>query len=353
MNIHVEADRDGAVGVNPLRVLHPLMLREGPTGDGDGRGSFAGVALDVETTGLDPKKGRVVELALRRFRYDRSGTITDIDKAYEWREDPGEPLTPEIKALTGLTDEDLVGREIDEAAATRLLRSASFVVAHNSRFDRTWVENRLPEATELAWCCSMAQVDWRARGFDGRVLGYLLVQAGFYHCGHRASADVDALIQMLCHRDTDGRTALKELIERGSQPGWIVRARGADFGVKDLLRERGYRWSGDEKVWWREVEDDHLVAEVLARQPSLLGGFKIKGARTRPRTDHAADALPLTAASRRRAFQRDESNRHRASRGSPVGLSLSSVKCFDRWIGWAGIWATVAMAGFANASPTE
>ncbi|MGJ3629336.1 hypothetical protein AB5I41_25245 [Sphingomonas sp. MMS24-JH45] len=67
-----------------------------------------------------------------------------------------------------------------------LLRSASFIVAHDSGFDRTSIERaRLPDAAGLAWVCSMRQVDWRARGFDGRVLGYLLIQNGFYHCGHR------------------------------------------------------------------------------------------------------------------------------------------------------------------------
>ncbi|QCB43262.1 DNA polymerase III subunit epsilon [Sphingomonas sp. PAMC26645] len=244
-----------------VRILHPLKLREGSTGDGCARGSFVGVAVDVETTSLDAKTGKVIELALRRFRYDGAGIVTDIDQAFEWREDPGEPLTDEIRTLTGITDADLAGQEIDEDSATRLLQSASFVVAHNSAFDRSFIEMRLPEAKRLAWTCSLSQVDWRARGFDGRSLGYLLVQNGFYHCGHRASADVDALIQMLRHRNADGRTALAEMIERGSQSSWLVSAKGADFSVKDLLKQRGYRWSSGDRVWWREVDDKALKPE--------------------------------------------------------------------------------------------
>jgi DNA polymerase-3 subunit epsilon len=263
-----------------VRHLLPLRLSKGPTVDGIHRGRFVGAAIDVETTGLDHRTGRIIELAIRRFRYDDAGEITHLDEPYEWREDPGEPLTEEIRRLTGLTDADLAGREIDEGAATRLLRSATIVVAHNARFDRTWVENRLPEACGLDWDCSMSEVDWRARGFDGKVLGYLLMQAGFYFCGHRASADVDALIQMLRHVSAGGRTALSEMIELGSRPSWMIRARGADFGVKDLLRERGYRWSSNDKVWWREIEDRCLDEEQfwLARnvydfsaKPKALG----------------------------------------------------------------------------------
>ena len=262
MITQLEVGRPTAGG-GDVRVLHPLRLDEGPTGEGEGRGPHIGVAIDVETTGLDPKTGRIIELAIRRIRYDAGGVVTEIDRPYEWREDPGEPLSAEITALTGLTDEDLAGQEIDEDGATRLLRSASFIVAHNAGFDRAWVEKRLPDAAGLNWCCSMRQIDWRARGFDGRVLGYLLLQRGYYHCGHRASADVDALIQMLRHEDAAGRTALSEMIETGSKPTWIVRARGAHFDLKDRLRARGYRWDAadDRKVWWREVADDQLVQE--------------------------------------------------------------------------------------------
>ncbi|MGP7795620.1 3'-5' exonuclease [Sphingomonas sp. CLY1604] len=258
-----DARSDGVATSNDLRVLYPLRLDEGPTGDGDGRGPYVGVAIDVETTGLDHRRGKVIEMAIRRFRYDRQGVITDIDEAFQWREDPGEPLSPEIVSLTRLTDIDLVGEEIDEDGATRLLNSASFVVAHNAAFDRNWVEARLPGAKGLPWCCSMRQIDWRRRGFDGRALGYLLVQDGFYHNGHRASADVDALIQMLRHRDGDGTTALAEMVAMGARDSFVVRAKGAHFDMKDELRARGYRWDASDgmKVWWREVDRDDLVQE--------------------------------------------------------------------------------------------
>ncbi|UZK68854.1 3'-5' exonuclease [Sphingomonas sp. S1-29] len=263
MRIRTQGGLADAAAKEDVRVLRPLRLSTGATGDGIARGSHVGVAIDVETTSLLVETGKVIELAIRRFRYDQDGIITDIDEAYEWREDPGEPLTDEIKALTRLTDADLAGQEIDEDDATRLLQSASFVVAHNASFDRAWVERRLPRAAGLPWCCSMRQIDWRSRGFDGRVLGFLLVQNGFYHCGHRASSDVDALIQLLRHRDSDGRTGLSEMIATGSKPSWIVRARGAHFDRKDELRARGYRWDAtvDRKVWWREVPDEDLVPE--------------------------------------------------------------------------------------------
>ncbi|WP_210358330.1 3'-5' exonuclease [Sphingomonas beigongshangi] len=257
------AGRESAAGDEESRVLHRLDLTRGPTGEGRSPGPFVGVSVDVETTGLDFESDAIIELALRRFRYDAEGIVTDLDMSRSWLEDPRRSISLETTAITGLTDADLVGRFVDDDIATAVLRSADLVVAHNSRFDRPWVERRLEGATGLAWGCSMEQVDWRAAGFDGRGLGYLLCQAGWYHSGHRAAADADAVVQLLRHRFPDGTTALSQLVARTKRSSWVVTAVGADFGVKDLLRARGYRWDPVRRAWWREIVDEARLDEEL------------------------------------------------------------------------------------------
>lgn len=283
---------DTAAADGLVRALHPLVLPTGPTGAADIPGEFGGLAIDVETTGLNAESDKVIELAMRTFRYNREGIITHIYEPHCWREDPDEPLSPAITQITGLTDEDVRGCRIDEVKATELMKKVSFVVAHNSAFDRKFVEARLPEVAGLAWCCSLNQVDWRARGMGHASLGFLLHECGYYHTGHRADSDVDALIQVLRHRDANGTTALTELIQRGSALGWSVKAVGAAYDTKGTLKERGYRWDARNRCWSIELENDDALTAERAWLAEIVYSAG-KGARA-----HEPTISPITAHTR-------------------------------------------------------
>jgi len=244
------------------RLLRRLDVREGLTGVGGREGTTIGVVVDVETTGIGDDDV-IIELALRRFRADPDGVIVKIDRPYSWLEDPGRDLPADIVKLTGLTDADLAGQVIDNEAAVRLLKSADYVCAHNAKFDRRHVERRLPDAAGLAWTCSCSDIDWRRAGYDGRSLGWLLTQCGWFHGAHRAADDVDAVIALLQQELEPGETALSEMVATARAPSWRFRAVGAAFELKDQLRLRGYRWDaeGDPKCWWRDVPDAKRAEE--------------------------------------------------------------------------------------------
>lgn len=257
-----EQDRVASGGAGEdVRVLRRLEVKEGFTGEGTDEGASVCVVVDVETTGLDHDNDAMIQLGMRRFRFDADGVITRIGQSHSWYEDPGRPIPPEIAALTGITDADVAAQRFPDDDVVRALNHAAIVVAHHASFDRKWIEKRFPAAAGLGWACSMADVPWERHGFDGRKLGFLGMQCGFFYDAHRADVDVDAVVALLGHRFDGGRTAMSVMMENAHADSWFVRAWGAAFDVKDRLRCRGYRWNPGEKVWAKEIRDEDRLAE--------------------------------------------------------------------------------------------
>lgn len=244
------------------RVLRRMRTMERHEPHGFSTAVIRGVCLDVETTGLDPMKDRVIELAVQSFEADANGRIVATGRPYGWLEDPRMPISDEITRVTRLRAEDLVGRSIHDGEAYSILSSADVVIAHNAAFDCPFVERRIPETVGSPWACSLKGVDWAAEGFEGRTLSQLCGAMGWFYEAHRAGVDVTALLHLLDHELADGATVLKRLLDRERRPTWLIEAVGAPFDAKDRLRERGYRWNPDRAAWWREVDDDDREAEL-------------------------------------------------------------------------------------------
>lgn len=122
---------------------------------GDGSPTASALVVDVETTGLDPTRDRIIEFCGVPFEYEReSGRILEVGPAESLLEDPGRPIPAEISRLTGITDEMVAGKTIDEAAVARLAAGAGLIIAHNAAFDRPFVDRRLAAFKDKAWACS-------------------------------------------------------------------------------------------------------------------------------------------------------------------------------------------------------
>ena len=225
--------------------------------------------VDVETTGLFADLDEVIELAVQRVRFDALGRIVEVGTPRSWLQQPVDPVTPEITAITGLTDQMLRGQQIDIDAATTMIGSADVVIAHNAAFDRPFVDLLLPGVAGAAWACSMREVDWRGLGFEGRALNHLVYQAGltgYFYDGHRAATDVLALLHLLGQPvGDDGGTVLGRLIATAKTPSIKIMAVGAPFNRKDALKRRGYRWDANRSHWWKAV-----AATEEARERAFL-----------------------------------------------------------------------------------
>lgn len=168
--------------------------------ENDGRVLSKGVVVDTETTGTNSDKDGIVELGMVLFEFDpETGIAYNVLDSFDQLEDPGFSIPPEATAVHGITDEMVAGKRIDEGRVEQFLEGVSLVVAHNSKFDRVFMEKRLPIFESLPWGCSFVQVDWGDEGVGSAKLEYIAYQYGFFYDAHRADVDCFALLE-ICNR---------------------------------------------------------------------------------------------------------------------------------------------------------
>jgi len=262
-------------GTGDYRVLRRLQpLADHP--DVPNEPTFIGLVVDVETTGTDFSTDEVIELGILKFEYSASGRIYRVLDTLNQLHEPQKPISPEITRLTGITDADVAGRRIDDAAVTRITADAAVVIAHNASFDRQMCEPRWPVFREKNWGCSCHQIPWRAEGHEGLKLGYLLSDCGFFHRGHRAIDDCHALLALLARPlQASGQLALAALLETARKPTVRLWAQGSPIETKELLKARRYRWSGRRRCWYVDLDEDQIeiertfLSEAIYRRPII------------------------------------------------------------------------------------
>lgn len=246
-----------------LRRLAPRSVINPP----DGSKTRLGIALDLETTGLDTASDEIIEIGMVPFTYSLDGRIFEIGEAFSRLRQPSIPIPPEVTAITGITNELVAGQTVDPAEVAAFVAPADLIVAHNAGFDRKFAERFCEAFAAKPWACSLSQVEWGIEGFEGAKLGYLLAGCGLFHDAHRAADDCRALIEILAHPlPVSGTPALSKLLEAARATTCTIWAENSPFEMKDALKARGYRWNtgndGRPKSWFREVPETELEAEL-------------------------------------------------------------------------------------------
>lgn len=232
----------------------PIKLRE-TVGD-----EIALALLDFETTGFTPGRDEVIELGLVQVAYSPSlEKITEIIEITSQLECPKQTISELITSITGISNEMVAGKRIDDAHVARIVNSSNVLIAHNAQFDRAFFDIRFPEMANKVWACSVKDIDWRRHGFESAKLEYLLLKNGYFYDGHRAATDCLAMVQLFASVPN----ALPELLANAQKASFKILAKGVSYADREVVKKRGYRWDAENRYWYTIVSDDEYAEETI------------------------------------------------------------------------------------------
>ena len=196
------------------------------------------VALDIETTGLDPERDAILEIGAVRFKGNR------VYDTFNELVDPGRPIPYKIQQLTGITPADVAGAPSLSAVLPELRRFVgdSPIIGHNISFDLGFLrkhdifqENVGVDTFELA----SILLPHASRYSLTALLNHLTIELPADGQAHRALDDAEAtrhLFEALLDqaRRLDGRI-IEEVARISSQTDWRLATI-----FQDLSRERRY-----------------------------------------------------------------------------------------------------------------
>lgn len=170
------------------------------------------VIFDTETSGLDPNKSQIIELAALRVERTGTGALRIDGKMDTFVKLPdGEKLPENITALTGITDHLLQSEGVQPAKAAghiaKLMQPGPvLMVAHNAQFYACFLRLLLRGAKvgRIDWLDSLTVYKDR-RPYPHKLANAILAYdlGGKVQNSHRAIDDVLALFEVLKAMDEE------------------------------------------------------------------------------------------------------------------------------------------------------
>jgi DNA polymerase-3 subunit epsilon len=231
--------------------------------------ALVGVAVDVETTGLDVEIDEVIELGMIKFLFDREGHVGQIISTFQSFNQPNVAIPKIISDLTGIHAHDVRGQRISGNDVETFLADATLIIAHNAAFDRPFCEALVPAFIDLPWACSATEIPWRSEGITGTRLEYIAHSFGRFYDPHRAIDDCNAVVHILSLTLPRSNTpVLSALLQNARRIDMRVFADGAPYDSRIELKRRGYRWNdgqnGYPRAWWKDIPIDDVDKELAS-----------------------------------------------------------------------------------------
>ena len=204
--------------------------------------------LDTETTGLDPKTARVIEVGTVVYSVEHAAVVSTTSRLVYSEE--GNPM----EAVNRIPGELLkLGIPEDKvwAAVANQAKTCDCVLAHNSDFDKQWVPSAL-DGFGTPWGDTCYLVTWPKQTRPSSSLTQLAIDHGVAIVdAHRALSDCLLLSRILTRCAEMGHD-IRALIAQATRPAAVLRAL-VSYDDRELAKMHGFYWDAVQKVWTRKM----------------------------------------------------------------------------------------------------
>ncbi len=215
--------------------------------------------VDVETTGTDPKKDRIVEYACARYDtslrclIDCHSVLLNDDVEGRWGAQDIHGIDQLACVAYGLSHKH--GERID-------VPRCDVVAAYCADFDRSFLDAHVERRlwADRPWL-DLMDLDW-PRKSNGRSLVNLALAHGVgVTRAHRAISDVLLCVDLLARVQDlhDHDDHLDHLIAKAMLPRVRVKA-NVSFSDNHLAKEKGFTWNSEARMWTKKVLPEERVA---------------------------------------------------------------------------------------------
>ena len=227
------------------------------------------LGLDLETTGVDLVKDRVIEIGM--VLYD---TVSEVPlKMFsEFINEPDQPVERDsFRDESPITDKMIEVHGLNMLAADHknglfeiisdMIEGAEYIVAHNgNKFDRIVLENFFKrydqEFPSVPWIDTITDIVY-PRHCAARNLIYLAGYHGFVNpFPHRAFFAVMTMLKIMSEYD------MGEIIERMVSPMITLKA-NVSYQDKDYAKNEHFMWNPDKKIWYKDVKECDVTDEWI------------------------------------------------------------------------------------------